>query len=949
MTEAEEKKKYLEEMIFNSLTMKSDEYEGQQVIDLTNINLCSSDNDLTHENPYYTSTEINDMFHFNDPDVNKNQVDDNGYIDNDSDAGGGKSSSHSSIINNGATSDANNIPGTDSAGISGDKGDNKENTNSSSTEHNTDDFSTISIPDNTDIDDLIKTIINDKNTGTNHAVIEFSTPCLTDDIGVDYKLSIKPGERITKDTIIGTVTQNGESRTIRSIFSDGLILADESGIDFKHIYKGAGCTRHFIIDDYTLCGEGVDVNIDSINKINDKFKEESQIYQLLTDNLCESLLPWILTRRYTSKPSKGTMGKSKSRPNGRALYSKYLEHISDIRNTYADDMKKLSSSDNVKSKNNVKKMNALGDQIIERRRKYAEDLIYAYTDDRNSIDKCEYDENYSDCKYLAFVHSISEGQESTSTKIGNLDYNNYYMALLSKLDMTDSNPNALVKEYYDIIKRIIEIRITREVYKIDVLISEFNDLFRKTVNENIKNPEQELYKSMKEISGKITENDVLTWINGKNTLNKDEYTSYSIKQLTNMFMFMWNYKLYKVQEVNYTQNYNSFVLKKYDISETFYWYASSNYPYDRNDIGKRSFSDFENKTYKVGYESGEYSVNIYGVTCWLYEKTEDTVTLYVPAMTEEQWSTKKQIYEENVKTIYDLVCMEQNRLEEFWKKVISKFRSISLNEIIGEMNDMGHTVDKYAEWPMPSTISIGAETYEHYLFQNMNINYGTDDDEETSTDYDTKTPDIPVQMDAPDATDDDLNDGDDITDNEPTIKDFKYWQKYFWLSTIISLPYLNCGLDIPPTIMNIPLPCIFICAASMYIKVLDIVIVFGISIRGMYVWPVILFVNLSNQYANVMTPLIAQLKTIMSKISVKINTLSEKPIESIADNYINIIDNDNIRLRNENKQLESYISQIKQKKVKNHDKIKSDFERVFKPDAKMTQQVVDPLNSSQNT
>jgi hypothetical protein len=74
----------------------------------------------------------------------------------------------------------------------------------------------------------------------------------------------------------------------------------------------------------------------------------------------------------------------------------------------------------------------------------------------------------------------------------------------------------------------------------------------------------------------------------------------------------------------------------------------------------------------------------------------------------------------------------------------------------------------------------------------------------------------------------------------------------------------------------------------------------------MYIWPVILFVNLSNQYASILTPLIAQLKNIQAKIQAKLDAMLEKPVNSLANSYINMLENDNRRMRRENIELKNF-------------------------------------------
>ena len=452
---------------------------------------------------------------------------------------------------------------------------------------------------------------------------------------------------------------------------------------------------------------------------------------------------------------------------------------------------------------------------------------------------------------------------NTSTKVGDTEYNNYYVSLLSRLDTQDTN-NPYTKEYYELLKEIIEIRLSREKYDISMLQNEFDNLFHEIVNKYFKSPFNKLFYAMRTIKGDVTVADVEGWITEQqNDKQYNEYTQFAIKQMANIYMLIKNYNRYKVKTE-----------RKY--------------------------------TYKEGW---------------------------------------KEIDSEGINNMFDLVKQENKKLEEFWSKVLSDYRNITIESLIEECKSIGDKVNQYAVWPCPSSLYIGGITYEHYLFGNPKGPVGEEPDEDLGIDYQTTPPEQPTSMEPPPYTQDDLNENDkDPSDTEPTPKDFRYWQRYFALATVISLPFLNCGLDIMPYVQLIPFPCIFICLTSVYIQMLDITIVFGLSIRGMYIWPIVLFVNLSNQYASILTPLIAQLKNLQSKLQAKVEALVEMPITAIADGYIKMLEEDNRRIRRENIQIRAYQTQIKIKKVKNQEKIKSDFNRVFNPKAKQTQHVIDPLD-----
>ena len=409
-----------------------------------------------------------------------------------------------------------------------------------------DDWNNLNIPEDVNVDDIVNAIVNDNETPElqNHAIVEFATPCMRDDKGCDFKLFIKPGQQLNENTIIGTVTLDGKQKKIRSIFSKGTVLADdELKTKFKRVYNTAGCDRHFIIENYTICGNATDINTEELDRVKDKFRREADLFQLITDNICESVLPFILLRRYTAWRYMAP-GVKWERPNGRELFSEYMEHVNHIRERYQDDLMHMGSVDNIRATNgNLRKMKALGDEIIERRKRFCREIIEAYEEYKQTIDLCEYDPDYGDCKYLAHVHPVDMGMEDTSTKIGDTDYFNYYLALIAKLDLTTENQYA--KKYYEILKKIIEERISREKYRIEDIQDEFNELYRKIVDRHCHDGFQRLDSVMNGLDDEPTSGDVMGWLAQHiNHKQKNEYTDYSLKQMANMYMFVRGYVKY---------------------------------------------------------------------------------------------------------------------------------------------------------------------------------------------------------------------------------------------------------------------------------------------------------------------------------------------------------------------------------------------------------------------
>ena len=200
---------------------------------------------------------------------------------------------------------------------------------------------------------------------------------------------------------------------------------------------------------------------------------------------------------------------------------------------------------------------------------------------------------------------------NTSTKVGDTEYNNYYVALLSRLDTQDTN-NPYTKEYYELLKEIIEIRLSREKYDISMLQNEFDNLFHEIVNKYFKSPFNKLFYAMRTIKGDVTVADVEGWITEQqNDKQYNEYTQFAIKQMANIYMLIKNYNRYKVKTE-----------RKY--------------------------------TYKEGW---------------------------------------KEIDSEGINNMFDLVKQENKKLEEFWSKVLSDYRNITIESLIEECKSIGDKVN----------------------------------------------------------------------------------------------------------------------------------------------------------------------------------------------------------------------------------------------------------------
>ena len=135
---------------------------------------------------------------------------------------------------------------------------------------------------------------------------------------------------------------------------------------------------------------------------------------------------------------------------------------------------------------------------------------------------------------------------------------------------------------------------------------------------------------------------------------------------------------------------------------------------------------------------------------------------------------------------------------------------------------------------------------------------------------------------------------------------YKYWLKYFGIATVCSLPYFApSGINIA----GVPLwlPAIFIPIFPVYIKILDLLIVIGLSVRGLAIQPIFLFINLSNQDLCALTPLVIALKKVKQIFDDQVNKLERLPAE-YAQKFINKLIGDSEKLIRENRNLEVQIN-----------------------------------------
>ena len=289
--------------------------------------------------------------------------------------------------------------------------------------------------------------------------------------------------------------------------------------------------------------------------------------------------------------------------------------------------------------------------------------------------------------------------------------------------------------------------------------------------------------------------------------------------------------------------------------------------------------------------------------------------------------------------ILDLVEEERDKLHNFWEEAIRAYYANPITKEINKFKEYAENLNPYADWPAPINIPIEGITYKLYTFSNPQYKPTPVPEPEEDIDLDNITePQEPTDFPIPKEPSDDSN---DPTFDEITIKDYDYWKRYFALATVISIPFLADGFDIPPTMTPIPLPCIYMCFNTIFIKQLNLVIVIGLALRGIWPWPVVLFVNCSSTPASYLTPLIAALQKLRELFQAKIEKI-ECTIPNLVQIIINKLEKENIQYRKTNIEYQVYIDILKNQRLENKELMKKSIKDQFNKNGD-TRQVINRL------
>jgi len=301
----------------------------------------------------------------------------------------------------------------------------------------------------------------------------------------------------------------------------------------------------------------------------------------------------------------------------------------------------------------------------------------------------------------------------------------------------------------------------------------------------------------------------------------------------------------------------------------------------------------------------------------------------------------------------DLVALEAAELKDFWVDgIIMDYRNeyemgtmsepgavmLSLNAMVDKVSGNG-----YMQWPEPMDITIEDKLCKLYEFQDRKV------ESDNSID-DISIPELkkdPIEEPSKEA-ELDMEDNCDIVEpkeGDITIMDYQYWLVYMMNATLLTMlpAYWADGFDIPVINAYIPLPAVYIpIAPPVPINILHITLVFGIAIRGIFVVPIAIILNMSSNDINAMTPVMVTLEQARLLFEKAVNE-AENLIPNMLRRMVNVLYENNASCQLLIDKFKTYASLIRSIPIENKEGIEKDILKALFGDSVDTRQIITRL------
>ena len=765
-------------------------------------------------------------------------------------------------------------------------------------------------------------------------IIEFGDEYTLGD-RVDYNIVVKPGQTINEGDILAYITKGDTQQPIRTKFT-GVVRGEN---DYTHLYS-SDTRRHFIIDDYSPCMP-VDYNTDDVMNLSKRFKKATELGAFILNCMPLSILPILLVNANRDNNTNAQTGSiiTGGIQETTSVFSKFEEIMSNYNtsiNAFNNDIISLSQPDNFNSTNSsdlsidsngkayykipIDRNEKIKNSIMELREKMIDTAISIYNNALYEKPVGAY--AYEDCIGLAFDNNLSLTygiyKENSKELDGDkkIDNINYYISILQNIpESKDMKMPAINIDAASINSKLNEMYGTKDSSNaVDISNDEnvkgiLNSLSQVSNNteeneDNYINEYRDLIESI--ISNRLsleqkTTNQIYTYFNqyySKNILGLIK-TIDAFTQLKN-----------KLVEQEYSLNDNTTILNLIKLDKLGKTYNLK----DNKDYNKfrKADSDKMEKDEKY-YNQCQYALTIF--VYLLHADVEKTIKPLNRILIESSGNYNIESTSQHTETsmensnidqkrknnqkYFELIQTESKLILEFWKKVLAAYSDpngkYNLDNIIKDMQGYAGKMNSYAQWPTSINIKVDNTDYELYTFADRY-------EDPKSAPEEIIVPADMGNVEIPDPVVDLDNLPEPRDRDKITIMDYEYWLVYMLNATLFTLmpTYWADGFDIPPFMTPTPLPAIYLpIAPPVMIPVVNVLMVFGIALRGIWPMPIILMVNLSSSDIDAM---------VFIKIALEIAKDVFKKSQELVENGIPMMIN---------KLAEKYISenQIAQKAI----------------------------------
>ena len=762
--------------------------------------------------------------------------------------------------------------------------------------------------------------------------------------------NVVPGQSIDSSTIIAYCKQKNKIVPVKSIFSKGVVRKDENDGDFWRCWKTV-TSRHIVIDcvekdPKSDGGSKVDFsalydNSNLLQEIGDKLQDTGDIFDVVTNHFI--YVTYLHLLYYFGVPVKSITMSSTDEETGTTKYWKEWETIPEsqkpevvfsefINNVYKprvqryrDEMQKAASVDAIKAtKGNPKKLKKVAQKCVDLTNEYFEDIVYLYRNCHKYfrtvkfdpeylrtwkvLDKLDFelgvleDDNFlhiiRERVYKAFVYDIDDKNEDVEFFDRYINYHYYYCRDIERMNMPDSKEPETFKPYYGTnVRDLKEYRNYGTYYDKLVSMGLETDTYRELEGECDVHEDGEHRRGIVEdgfkyyMENSIIDDDVASnavvhkitaALPGETISDYFEHVSRELFNTERYWIFRFK-SLCDYVTVEHPHGND----QRWKIAEEVYRFdqllncmvgfyrthAASNI-----DGSKKKQDYFKTELSKYFKEIAQWPEP----TTYYYEPTHETFEEHYTFLNVDEMEglyerEKGDAYKDQGTKLGDLAQVN-DYIEggNAYTGYVSAFETdATVNEDEDYVNDLEDSPIFGANMMNPAKLSQEMNSMVGTLASQglaLGVYKGPSDSGDSVSDGYNKSPQ------EKDTTKEECS-----TD----ISKYKYWVKYFSLATLATMMFLGCGIPLP-FMACIPLPCIYIPITVIALNKVGMIIVIGITIRGAYVGPIMLFVNLKSAENSMLIPVTMSMAILMEMMQQKVDAISQMAMQSAAVETVSV-------------------------------------------------------------